>query len=152
MSGVIINFDTLKQIMFFSKQFINLDTSVINFCVKFGYDEQTTKKILLLVTLMPKAKNWCSKDADLQAKVAGVLIFMYNLYEDEIKERLQGFCERCLEDTQGGGMSEAEYKYRADLLMGLNKIYDTFDDIDTDYEPSGEWFEDDGKTLLKLNY
>lgn len=152
MSGILVNFDTIRQILFFAEQFIDIDTTIRNFCVRFDYDEQTTKKILLLVTLMPKAKNWCSKDAELQAKTAGLLIFMYDVYADEIKERLHEFCERCLEDTQDNLMSESEYKYRADLLMAMNKVYDVFTDIDTANEPVGEWFEEDGDTLLKLIY
>ena len=152
MSGVLINFDTIRQILFFAEQFIHIDSTITNFCVKFEYDEQTTKKILLLVALMPKAKNWCSKDADIQAKTAGLLIYMYKVYEEKIKERLQGFCEKCLEDTQDNRMSEAEYKYRADTLMALNKVFDCFDDIEYDLQPVGSWFEDDGNTLLKLIY
>lgn len=152
MSGVLVNFDTLRQMLFFASQFIDIDGTIKNFCDIFDYDEQTTKKVLLLITLMPKANNWCSKDVDIQTKSARLVVYMYNVYEDEIKERLQGFCERCLEDTQDGSMSEAEYKYRADLLMAMNKVYDVFIDIDTANEPVGEWFEDDGKTLLKLIY
>jgi len=152
MSGVLVNFDTIRQMLFFASQFIDIEGSISNFCRIFEYDEQTTKKILLLVTLMPKAKNWCSKDAEIQAKSAGLVVYMYNVYEDEIKERLQGFCERCLEDAQDNRMSEAEYKYRADLLMAMNKVYDVFMDIDTANEPRGEWVEEDGKTLLKLIY
>lgn len=152
MSGVLVNFDTIRQILFFTDQFIHINDTITNFCDKFEYDEQTTKKILLIVTLIPKAKNWCSKDADIQAKTAGLLIYMYKVYEEKIKERLQGFCERCLEDTQDNRMSEAEYKYRADVLMALNKVFDCFDDIEYDLQPVGSWFEEDGKTLLKLIY
>lgn len=152
MSGILVNFDTIRQILFFAEQFLDIDGSIKKFCVKFEYDEQTTKKILLLITLMPKAKNWCSKDADLQAKTAGLLIYMYNVYEDKIKERLQGFCERCLEDTQKNLMTESEYKYRADTLMALNKVFDVFTDVEYDLQPIGLWFEEDGNTLLKLIY
>jgi hypothetical protein len=152
MSGVLVNFDTIRQILFFAEQFLDIDGSIKKFCVQFEYDEQTTKKILLLITLMPKAKNWCSKDADLQAKTAGLLIYMYNVYEDKIKERLQGFCERCLEDTQKNLMTESEYKYRVDTLMALNKVFDVFTDVEYDLQPIGLWFEDGENILLKLTY
>ena len=152
MSGIIINFDTLKQMLYFAERLLDIDRLVRALCDKLNYDEQTTKKVLLLITLMRKAENWCSKDAVIQAKTAGILICMYNTYEDEIKQILQNYCEGCLKHTQDNLMSEAEYKYRVDLLMNMNKTYDIFRGVDTDNQPRGEWLEYEGKTILKLFY
>jgi hypothetical protein len=155
MSGaksIFISFDTVRDVLYFSAQFIHIDETITTLCDNLSYDEQTTKKILLNIALTNKAKNWCSKDTDLQAKTAGLIFYMYKETEEKIKERLQQFCERCTEDTQNNLMSEGEYKYRVDMLMMLNKVFEYYGDVEYDKQPTGEWYVEDNITLLKLRY
>jgi len=155
MSGVkliFVNFDLVKEVLFFSSQFINIPASIKSICDSTSYDEKTTRKILLNIALIPKAENWCSKDADLQAKTTGIIFYMYKKCEDIIKKTLHSCCETCTDYTQNNLMTEGDYKNAVDTLMEMNKVFGYFDDVEYGEEPMGEWSVKNNITSLKLRY
>lgn len=146
-----VSFPVVKDMLHFIKQFVRVDNVVKDLCVRF--DEETTKKITLIFTLMPKAYNWCSKDAEIQSLVVGLIIYIYKMFEGKIKELLQYYCENLMDDAQNSVMTEQQYKSNSEILMMLNKTFEWVKDVDVEGQPEGEWKVDEtGLTLLSLIY
>jgi len=146
-----VSFPVVKDMLHFIKQFVRVDNVVKDLCVRF--DEQTTKKITLIFTLMPKAYNWCSKDAEIQSLVVGLIIYIYKMFEGQIKELLQYYCANLMDDAQNNVMTEQQYKSNSEILMMLNKTFEWVKDVDVESPPEGEWKVDEtGLTLLSLIY
>jgi hypothetical protein len=146
-----VSFPVVKDMLHFIKQFVRVDNVVKDLCVRF--DEQTTKKITLIFLLMPKADNWCSKDAEIQSLVVGLIIYIYKMFECQIKELLQYYCENLMDDAQNNVMTEQQYKSNSEILMMLNKTFEWVKDVDIESQPEGEWKVDEtGLTLLSLIY
>ena len=146
-----VSFPVVKDMLHFIKQFVRVDNVVKDLCVRF--DEQTTKKITLIFLLMPKAYNRCSKDAEIQSLVVGLIIYIYKMFEGQIKELLQYYCENLMDDAQNNVMTEQQYKSNSEILMMLNKTFEWVKDVDIESQPEGEWKVDEtGLTLLSLIY
>jgi len=148
-----VSFPVVKDMLHFTSQFVKIDKCVKDLCVSFSFDEQTTKKVSLIFTLMPNAYNWCSKDAELQSLVVGLIVYIYKLCEGDIKDLLQYYLQNMMDDTQNDVMTEHQYKRNADILMMLNKTFEWVKDVDVTESPDGEWKVDEtGLTLLSLIY
>jgi hypothetical protein len=144
-----VSFPLVREVLFFvEKQRPEIDMLIKKLCDVCEFDEQTAKKVSLIFTLMPKADKWCSKDAELQAIVVGLLFYIYKESEEEIKEGLHYFLESMLNETQNDEMTEDSYKYLANILMQLNKVFETIGDVNVENTPRGEWSDD----LLMLYY
>lgn len=148
-----VPYPVVSMIYGYVKTLINLPNSFRATLTRMGKDETTIKRVLLVLTLMDRQPaSWCSKDAELQSFVVGVLLLLYKMEQKHIEEIMFGLCDKLMDDVASGITNEGQYKNMVDITMRLKTMLKELDKVNLKVEPRGSWIEFQGKVMLKLSY
>jgi hypothetical protein len=148
-----IPYPVVQHIYGYVNSIFELPEIIKDILTQLGKEETFIKRVLLVLTLMDKhPESWCSKDAELQASVAGLLILLYKSQQTHIEELMFGVSDRLMDAASSGKIRENYFKNAVDITMRLKSIFKELDKFNLLIEPKGSWVEFNGKKFLKLSY
>jgi hypothetical protein len=150
---ICIPYSVVKHIYGYVYSIFELPKIIKDILTQLGKEETFIKRVLLVLTLMDKKPvSWCSKDAELQASVVGLLMLLYKSQQTHIEELMFEVSDRFMDEASSGKITENYFKSAVDITMRLRSVFKELDKVNLLIEPKGSWVEFKGDKFLKLSY
>jgi hypothetical protein len=150
---ICVPYPVVSFIYGYVKSILNLPEIINNILTELGKGETFIKRVMLVFTLMDKhPESWCSKDAELQASVVGLLMLIYKSKQTHIEELMFEVSDSLMDRASTGKITENYFKNAVDITMRLRSVFKELDKVNLLIEPKGSWVEFKGDKFLKLSY
>jgi hypothetical protein len=117
-----------------------------------GKDELYVRKVLMTEKLLDQSGDWTTKDANIMAEVAMIILLLFRHHKKVIESIMYGLCDAFLDDTTEGIITENEYKNNTDIMMRLKNSFVELERFDLHVEPQGRWgMMGDKKVLILMH-